>query len=185
MPPKIPIHSTTIIGVCKNGEVALAGDGQVTLGDTILKGTARKVRRMYNGTILAGFAGSVADAQTLADKFEEKLEQSGGILRRAAIEFARDWRTDRAMRRLEAMMLVGSLDGLLLLSGDGNVIEPETGIMAIGSGGNFARSAALALLKHTDLSAREIAMESLKIAAELCVYTNENIIIETIESEAR
>jgi ATP-dependent HslUV protease, peptidase subunit HslV len=179
----LKIHSTTIIGVCQNGEVALAGDGQVTLGDTILKGTARKVRRMYNGTVLAGFAGSVADAQTLADKFEEKLEQSGGVLRRAAIEFARDWRTDRAMRRLEAMMLVASTEGLLLLSGDGNVIEPDSGIMAIGSGGSFARSAALALSRHTSLSAREIATESLKIAAELCVYTNDNILIETIESK--
>jgi ATP-dependent HslUV protease, peptidase subunit HslV len=184
MPPKIQppkIHSTTIIGVRREGKVAIAGDGQVTLGDTILKGTARKVRRMQGGAVLAGFAGSVADAQALAEHFEEKLGQSGGGLRRAAVEFAKDWRTDRAMRRLEAMMLVADADSLLLISGDGNVIEPDEGIMAIGSGGVFARSAALALARHTTLSAHDIALESLKIAAELCVYTNGTIVIETCE----
>jgi ATP-dependent HslUV protease, peptidase subunit HslV len=174
------IHSTTIIGVLRDGKVALAGDGQVTLGDTILKATARKVRVMQNGKVLAGFAGSVADAQTLSERFEAKLEQSNGVLRRAAVEFAKDWRTERAMRRLEAMMLVADPENLLLLSGDGNVIEPDGGVMAIGSGGNFARSAALALLRHTNLSATEIATESLKIAAELCVYTNDTIVIETL-----
>jgi ATP-dependent HslUV protease, peptidase subunit HslV len=182
--PAPKIHSTTIIGVLRDGKVALAGDGQVTLGDTILKGTARKVRVMQNGKVLAGFAGSVADAQTLSERFETKLEQSNGVLRRAAVEFAKDWRTERSMRRLEAMMLVADTESLLLLSGDGNVIEPDGGtngcIMAIGSGGNFARSAGLALMRHTNLSATEIATESLKIAAELCVYTNGAIVIESL-----
>ena len=174
------MHATTIVGVRRNGQVAVAGDGQVTLQTTILKGTARKVRRMYQGRVLAGFAGSVADAQALADKFESKLEQSGGNLKRAVIEFAKEWRTDRVLRRLEAMMIVGDADNLLLLSGDGNVIEPDDGILAIGSGGPFAQAAARALLMHTDLSAREIAENALRIAADICIYTNSNIVVEEI-----
>ncbi|MEI6431500.1 MAG: ATP-dependent protease subunit HslV [bacterium] len=174
------MHATTIVGVRRNGQVAVAGDGQVTLQTTILKGTARKVRRMYQGRVLAGFAGSVADAQSLADKFESKLEQSGGNLKRAVIEFAKEWRTDRVLRRLEAMMIVGDADNLLLLSGDGNVIEPDDGILAIGSGGPFAQAAARALMIHTELSAREIAENALKIAADICIYTNSNIVVEEI-----
>lgn len=174
------IHATTIVGVRRNGQVAVAGDGQVTLQTTILKGTARKVRRMYQGRVLAGFAGSVADAQSLADKFESKLEQSGGNLKRAVIEFAKEWRTDRVLRRLEAMMIVADVDNLLLLSGDGNVIEPDDGILAIGSGGPFAQAAARALLMHTELSAREIAENALRIAADICIYTNSNIVVEEI-----
>ena len=168
------MHATTIVGVKRNGRVAVAGDGQVTLQTTILKGTARKVRRMYQGRVLAGFAGSVADAQSLADKFESKLEQSGGNLKRAVIEFAKEWRTDRVLRRLEAMMIVADTDNLLLLSGDGNVIEPDDGILAIGSGGPFAQAAARALLMHTELSARDIAENALRIAADICIYTNNN-----------
>ena len=174
------MHATTIVGVRRNGQVAIAGDGQVTLQTTILKATARKVRRMYQGRVLAGFAGSVADAQSLADKFESKLEQSGGNLKRAVIEFAKEWRTDRVLRRLEAMMIVADADNLLLLSGDGNVIEPDDGILAIGSGGPFAQAAARALLMHTELSAREIAENAMKIAADICIYTNANIVVEEI-----
>jgi ATP-dependent HslUV protease subunit HslV len=174
------IHSTTIVGVCRNGQVALAGDGQVTFQATILKAGAKKVRRMYQGKVLAGFAGSVADAQSLADKFEGKLEQSNGNLRRAVIEFAKEWRTDRMMRRLEALMLIADPENLLLLSGDGNVIEPDDGVAAIGSGGSYALAAARALMQHTDLSAREIAEKALKIAAEICVYTNDKIVVESL-----
>lgn len=174
------MHATTVVGVRREGKVAIAGDGQVTLQTTILKGTARKVRRMYQGRVLAGFAGSVADAQALADKFESKLEQSGGNLKRAVIEFAKEWRTDRVLRRLEAMMIVGDAESLLLLSGDGNVIEPDDGILAIGSGGPFAQAAARALLMHTELSASEIAENALRIAADICIYTNSNIVVEEI-----
>jgi ATP-dependent HslUV protease subunit HslV len=174
------IHATTIVGVRRDGQVAIAGDGQVTFQNTILKGTARKVRRLYQGKVLCGFAGSVADAQTLADKFESKLEQSNGVLRRAVIEFAKEWRTDRVLRRLEAMMIVADPENLLLLSGDGNVIEPDDGILAIGSGGSFALAAARALREHTALSAREIAENSLKVAAEICIYTNGNVIVDSM-----
>lgn len=178
------MHATTIVGVRKRGQVALAGDGQVTLENTILKAGAKKIRRMYQGRILAGFAGSVADAQTLADRFESKLEQAGGNLRRAVIEFAKDWRTDRVLRKLEAMMIVADLDNLLLLSGDGNVIEPDEGVLAIGSGGSFAQAAARALVRYTDhLSAREIAEASLKIAAEICIYTNDRITLDSLGGE--
>jgi ATP-dependent HslUV protease, peptidase subunit HslV len=176
----IEMHATTIVGVRRDGQVALAGDGQVTFQNTILKGTARKIRRMYQGRVLCGFAGSVADAQTLADKFESKLEQSGGVLRRAVIEFAKEWRTDRVLRRLEAMMIVADTENLLLLSGDGNVIESEDGVLAIGSGGSFALAAARALLQHTELSARDIAENALKIAADICIYTNTNIIVDSV-----
>lgn len=174
------MHATTIVGVRRDGQVAIAGDGQVTLQNTILKSGARKIRRMYNGRVLAGFAGSVADAQALADKFEVKVEQSGGNLRRAVIEFAKEWRTDRVLRRLEAMMIVADPDNLLLLSGDGNVIEPDEGVVAIGSGGPFAQAAAMALVEHTTLSAREIAESALKIASQICIYTNGNIIVDSL-----
>lgn len=174
------MHATTIVGIRRDGQVAIAGDGQVTLENTILKAGARKIRRMYNGRVLAGFAGSVADAQSLADKFESKLEQSGGNLKRAVIEFAKEWRTDRVMRRLEAMMIVADQDNLLLISGDGNVIEPDEGVLAIGSGGSFAQAAARALVRHTDMSAREIAEQAMRIAAEICIYTNDRIVIDSL-----
>jgi ATP-dependent HslUV protease subunit HslV len=174
------MHATTIVGVRRDGQVAVAGDGQVTLQNTIIKGGARKIRRMYQGRVLAGFAGSVADAQALADKFEAKLEASGGNLRRAVIEFAKEWRTDRVLRRLEAMMIVADPENLLLLSGDGNVIEPDDGIIAIGSGGPYAQAAARALALHTPLTAREIAENALKIAADICIYTNDHILVDSL-----
>lgn len=183
MSPRDPkIHSTTIVGVRRGNQVAVAGDGQVTFQTTVLKAGARKVRRMYQGKVLAGFAGSVADAQALADKFESKLEGSAGNFRRAVIEFAKEWRTDRVLRRLEAMMIVADLENLLLISGDGNVIEPEDGVIAIGSGGPFALAAARALMAHTELPAREIAEKALKIAADICIYTNDNIVIDSLEA---
>lgn len=178
------MHATTIVGVRRDGQVALAGDGQVTLEHTVMKHGARKIRRMYNGRVLAGFAGSVADAQALADKFEGKLEQSAGNLRRAVIEFAKEWRTDRVLRRLEAMMVVADPENLLLLSGDGNVIEPDDGILAIGSGGPFAQAAAKALLRNTDLSAREIVEEAMRVAAEICIYTNDRIVVDVLGESA-
>jgi ATP-dependent HslUV protease subunit HslV len=174
------MKATTIVGVRRNGQVALAGDGQVTLENTVLKQGARKIRRMYQGRVLAGFAGSVADAQALADKFESKLEQSSGNLRRAVIEFAKEWRTDRVLRRLEAMMVVADPDHLLLLSGDGNVIEPDDGVLAIGSGGAFAQAAAKALIRHTEMPAREIADRALQMAAEICIYTNDRIAVDSL-----
>jgi len=174
------MHATTIVGIRRDGQVAIAGDGQVTLQNTILKSSARKIRRMYNGRVLAGFAGSVADAQSLADKFESKLEQSSGNLRRAVIEFAKEWRTDRVLRRLEAMMIVADLENLLLLSGDGNVIEPDQGVVAIGSGGPFAQSAAMALVENTTLSARQIAERALGVAARICIYTNSSILVDSL-----
>lgn len=174
------IHSTTIVAVKREGEVALAGDGQVSLGETILKHSARKVRRLYQNRVIAGFAGSVADAQSLADKFESKLESTSGNLMRAAVEFAKEWRTDRILRRLEAMMIVTDGENMYILSGDGNVIEPDDGVAAIGSGGNFASSAAKALLRHTDLGAREIVEEAMRIASELCVYTNDKFVIDVL-----
>jgi len=174
------MHATTIVGVRRDGQLAVAGDGQVTLQNTILKGGARKIRRMYQGRVLAGFAGSVADAQALADKFESKLEASGGNLRRAVIEFAKEWRTDRVLRRLEAMMIVADLENLLLLSGDGNVIEPDDGIIAIGSGGPYAQAAARALALHTNLTAHEIAENALRIAADICIYTNDHILVDSL-----
>lgn len=174
------MHATTIVGVRKDGQVALAGDGQVTLEHTVMKHGARKIRRMYNGRVLAGFAGSVADAQALADKFEAKLEQAGGNLRRAVIEFAKEWRTDRVLRRLEAMMVVADADNLLLLSGDGNVIEPDDGILAIGSGGAYAQAAAKALVRHTDMPARRVVEEAMRVAAEICIYTNDRIVVDAM-----
>jgi ATP-dependent HslUV protease subunit HslV len=173
-------RSTTIVAVKRNGQVAVGGDGQVTLGNTVLKHGARKVRRLYQNRVIAGFAGSVADAQALSDTFESKLETANGNLTRAAIEFARDWRTDRVLRRLEAMMIVTDGDLLYILSGDGNVVEPDDGVAAIGSGGPYASSAAKALVRRTELSAREIVEEAMRIAAEVCIYTNERVSIDVL-----
>ena len=178
---KSPFRGTTICAVRRNGEIALAGDGQVTMGEkTILKGNARKVRRIYGGKVVVGFAGSVADAFALSEKFEDKLTQYSGNLPRAAVELAQDWRTDKAMRKLEAMLLCADRENLMLVSGTGEVIEPDDGVLAIGSGGNYALAAARALYQNTELSAREIAEKALHIASEICVFTNDNIIVETV-----
>ncbi|MEK0316050.1 ATP-dependent protease subunit HslV [Cohnella sp. 56] len=175
-------HATTICAVRHNGKGAIAGDGQVTFGNSmVMKASAKKVRRLYRGQVLAGFAGSVADAITLFEKFEGKLEEHHGNLQRAAVELAKDWRSDRVLRRLEAMLLVVDAAGMLLLSGNGEVIEPDDGILAIGSGGSFALSAARALKRHApQLSAAEIARNSLQIASEICVFTNDNLVVEEI-----
>ena len=173
-------HGTTILAVRKDGTIAVAGDGQVTLGNTVMKKGAVKVRRMGDGKVLAGFAGSTADAFTLFEKFEAKLEKYGGNLQRAAVELAKDWRTDKILRRLEALLLVVDKEHSLILSGSGDVIEPEGGAAAIGSGGPFAVSAARAMLQHSNLDAKTIAMEAMKIAAEICIYTNENITVEEL-----
>ena len=179
--PKSPFRGTTICAVKRNGVIAVAGDGQVTLGDkTIMKATARKVRRIFGGRVVIGFAGSVADAFALSEKFEDKLTQYSGNLPRAAVELAQDWRMDRAMRKLEALLLCADRDNLMLISGTGEVIEPDDGVLAIGSGGNYALAAARALIQNTDLSATEIARKSLEIASDICVYTNGNIIVETV-----
>jgi ATP-dependent HslUV protease subunit HslV len=164
----------------RDNKVAVGGDGQVTLEHIVLKHGARKVRRLYQNRVIAGFAGSVADAQALADTFESKLEASSGNLTRAAIEFAKDWRTDRVLRRLEAMMIVTDGEHLYILSGDGNVVEPDDGVAAIGSGGAYAASAAKALVRRTDLSAREIVEEAMRIASEICIYTNDRVTIEAL-----
>jgi ATP-dependent HslUV protease subunit HslV len=179
------IHATTILAVQKNGQVAVAGDGQVTLDTAIMKGSAVKVRRMYGGKVVSGFAGSAADALTLFERFEGKLEETHGHLRRAAIAFTKDWRTDRVLRRLEAMMIVTDGDTLLVISGNGDIIEPDSGAVAIGSGGNFALAAARALLGHTDLSAEEIAREAMQIAASMCIYTNDRLTVETVHSPSQ
>lgn len=176
-----PFRGTTICAVRRNGEVAIAGDGQVTMGEnTIFKTGARKVRRLYNGSVAVGFAGSVADAFTLCEKFEEKLQQYGGNLEKAAVALAQTWRGDQVMRQLESMMIVANQDALLILSGTGEVIEPDEGIAAIGSGGNYALAAARALVQNTELSAHEIAEKSLRIAASICVYTNDHITVEIL-----
>jgi len=180
MGDKVKIRSTTVLAVKKDGHVAMAGDGQVTLGETVCKGNARKVRKIYNGQILTGFAGSVADAFTLLDRFEEKIREYKGDLNRSAVELAKAWRTDRSLQKLEAMLLVADKDHILLISGDGNVIEPENDVMAIGSGGNYAYSAALAYLDGSTLSAKEIAERSLKIAGNICIYTNGNLTVEEL-----
>ena len=175
------MHGTTIIGVKKDNQIAIAGDGQVTFGQNIImKHTAKKVRRLYHGDIIAGFAGSVADAFTLFDKFEKKLEEYHGNLPRAAVELAKTWRTDRALRNLEAMLIAADKNNILIISGTGEVIEPDDGIAAIGSGGPYALSAAKALLKHSDLQASQIALTAMEIAASICVYTNSNITIEEL-----
>jgi len=174
------IQSTTIISVRHKGRLAIAGDGQVTLGQTILKQTAKKIRRLYKGEVLAGFAGATSDAFALFARFEGKLEEFKGNLSRAAIELAKDWRLDRALRRLEAVMIVADKENSFLISGTGDVIEPDDGIIAIGSGGPYALAAARALIRHTDLSARDIVLEAMKISAGICVYTNDEIVIEEL-----
>lgn len=174
------LKSTTILCVRRSNRVAIAGDGQVTVGNTVMKHNAKKIRRMYNGTILSGFAGGAADALTLFERFEGKLEQYQGNLTRAAIELAKDWRTDKILRRLEALMCVADLSSSLILSGTGDIIEPEDGIMAIGSGGAYALAAARALVARTDMSAREIVEEAMKITARICIYTNSEILIEEL-----
>jgi ATP-dependent HslUV protease subunit HslV len=174
------IHATTILAVRHKDAAVLAGDGQVTLGSSIVKHTARKIRRLYNDRILAGFAGSAADSFALFSRFEAKLEQHRGNLERAAVELAKDWRTDRALRRLEAMLLIVDKKSTFLLSGTGDLIEPDDDIIGIGSGGAFAQAAAKALVRHSELSARDIATESMRIAAEICVYTNGNLTVEEL-----
>jgi ATP-dependent HslUV protease subunit HslV len=174
------MKGTTILAVRRNGKVSLGGDGQVTLGNTILKHNARKIRRMYQDKILAGFSGATADAFTLFEKFEQKLEAYRGNLTRAAVELAKDWRTDKILRRLEALLVVADAEAMLIISGNGDVIDPEAGIAAVGSGGPFAQAAAQALYDNTTLEAREIVERSLKIAAHICVYTNEQILIEEL-----
>ena len=179
--PRSPFRGTTICAVKRNGVIAVAGDGQVTMGEkTIMKATAKKVRRIFDDKVVTGFAGSVADAFALSEKFEDKLTQYAGNLPRAAVELAQDWRMDRAMRKLEALLLCADKENLMLISGTGEVIEPDDGVLAIGSGGNYALAAARALVENTDLSATEIAGKALKIASEICVYTNGNIIVETV-----
>jgi ATP-dependent HslUV protease subunit HslV len=173
-------HSTTILAVRKNGAVAMGGDGQVTLGNTVMKGNARKVRRLYNDKVLAGFAGGTADAFTLFERFEGKLEKFGNITR-AAIDLAKDWRSDRYLRRLEALLLVGDKDKLFVISGNGDVIEPEYDVAAIGSGGSFALSAARALAENTNMEARDIVEKAMGIAADICIYTNRNLILDEIK----
>ena len=173
-------HATTIIAVRRGNEVAIGGDGQVTLGNVVVKGTARKIRRLYRDRVLAGFAGATADAFTLQERFEAKLEKHHGHLLRAAVELTRDWRTDRVLRRLEAMLIVADKEHTLILTGNGDVLEPEHGLAAIGSGGSYAQSAGLALLHNTDLRPAEIVKKSLEIAGDLCIYTNQNHVIETL-----
>jgi ATP-dependent HslUV protease subunit HslV len=181
MPAEKPIiRSTTVLLVRKGEHVALAGDGQVTLGETIMKANARKVRRLYNDSILAGFAGATADAFSLLTRFESKLEQYHGNLERAAIELSKEWRTDKILRHLEALLVVADSKSSFLLSGNGDVIAPDDGVLAIGSGGSYALAAARALVQHTELSARDIAVEALKIAGEICIYSNQNIIVEEL-----
>lgn len=173
-------RATTILAVKKDGKVAIAGDGQVTMGATIAKSNAKKIRKLYNDTILAGFAGAAADAFSLFDKFENKLEEHQGNLKRAAVELAKDWRTDKILRKLEAMLIVANNENILIVSGTGDILEPDDGIAAIGSGGNYAYSAAKALCAHTELSAEKIVEEGLKIASEICIYTNSNIKVEVL-----
>jgi len=176
----VDFHGTTIVSVRRNNQVVIGGDGQVSLGDTVMKGNARKVRRLYKDQVLAGFAGSTADAFTLFERFEGKLEKHQGQLVRSAVELAKDWRTDRMLRRLEALLLVADKDASLIISGNGDVIEPEKGIMAIGSGGHFAKAAAIAMVENSKLNARDIVEKSLNIAADICVYTNHQLTIEEL-----
>ena len=181
------IRSTTILGVYRDGAVAMAGDGQVTVGDVVLKHGARKIRTLYDGAVIAGFAGAVADALTLFSKFESQLKAVDGNLRKASVELAKEWRTDRYLRRLEAQLIVGDGESLLVLSGEGDVIEPDDGIAAIGSGAPYATAAAKALMAHTDLSAREVVESAMEIAADLCIFTNNRFTIHSVErlSDAR
>jgi len=175
------MHGTTILGVKRAGRTALGGDGQVTLGNTIMKANARKIRKIYDGRILVGFAGATADSFTLFERFEGKVKEYGGDLKRAAVELAKDWRTDRILRRLEAMLLVADRENMLLISGTGDVVEPEEQAIGIGSGGSFAYAAARAYLEATEFNAREIVERSLRIAAGICIYTNAEILVEELE----
>ena len=174
-------HGTTIISVRRGNQVVIGGDGQVTLGNTVMKSNARKVRRLYHGKVLAGFAGATADAFTLFERFEGQLEKQRGNLTRAAVELVKDWRTDRMLRRLEAMLAIADSQTSLIISGNGDVLEPENGLIAIGSGGPFAQSAAIALLENSELGARDIVEKSLHIAADICIYTNRNLVIEELD----
>lgn len=178
-----PLQGTTILSVRRGHQVVIGGDGQVSLGQMVMKGNARKVRRLYKGQVIAGFAGATADAFTLFERFEAKLEKHQGHLVRSAVELAKDWRTDRALRRLEAMLCVADIQASLIISGTGDVIEPELDLMAIGSGGAFAQSAARALLENTELSAREIVERALHIAADICIYTNHNLVLEELNQD--
>ncbi|MBN1448573.1 MAG: ATP-dependent protease subunit HslV [Bacteroidetes bacterium] len=175
------IRSTTVLGLIRNGKAVLGADGQVTVGQTVMKHQSRKIRRMYHGNVLVGFAGSAADAFTLSEKFEAKLEEYRGNFERAAVELARDWRTDKYLHRLEALLAVVNRDKALIISGSGDVIEPDDGIVAIGSGGSYALAAARMLVKHSDLDGRDIVIEALHTAAEICIYTNNNIVIEELD----
>lgn len=174
-------RGTTILAVRRNGQIVIGGDGQVSLGNTIMKGNARKVRRLYHDKVIAGFAGGTADAFTLFERFEAKLEKHQGNLTRAAVEMAKDWRTDRVLRKLEALLLVADPTATLMITGNGDVIEPENDLIAIGSGGSFAQSAATALIENTELDARTIVEKGLSIAADICIYTNNNLTIETLD----
>jgi ATP-dependent HslUV protease subunit HslV len=175
-------HGTTIVSVRRGNQVVLGGDGQVTLGNTVMKANARKVRKLHKNQVIAGFAGATADAFTLFERFEAKLEQHSGQLTRSAVELAKDWRTDRMLRRLEALLAVANHEASLIISGNGDVIEPEQGLIAIGSGGPYAQAAALGLLRHTDTDAETICREALGIAGEICIYTNNELTIETLET---
>jgi ATP-dependent HslUV protease subunit HslV len=175
-----PIRATTVVAALRAGSIAMGADGQVTVGEVVMKHTAEKVRRVAKGQVAVGFAGGVADALTLLERLEAKLEAYPGNIRRAAVELARDWRTDRMLRRLEAMLLVGDPETLLVVSGNGEVIEPDDGVAAIGSGGSYALSAARALIRHTELDAEQVVRESLQVAAEICIYTNDRISVVTI-----
>lgn len=175
------IRSTTVLGLIRNGKAVLGADGQVTVGQTVMKHQSRKIRRMYKDSVLVGFAGSAADAFTLSEKFESKLEEFRGNFQRAAVELAREWRTDKYLHRLEALLAVLNSEKALIISGNGDVIEPDDGIVAIGSGGSYALAAARMLVKHSDLDARDIVQEALSTAAEICIYTNNNIVIEQLD----
>lgn len=179
------MKATTIVCVRRGGQVAIAGDGQVTLQNTVMKNTARKVRRMHNGRVLGGFAGSAADGVTLFEKFSAKLEEYSGNLRRAAVELARDWRTDKVLRKLEAMMIVADKNDMLILSGNGDVLDPDHDVTSIGSGSGYANAAARALLENTDLSAEVIARKAIEIASDICIYTNKHITMEVLNPEAK
>lgn len=176
-------RGTTILSVRRNGKVVIGGDGQVSVGNTVMKGNARKVRRLYHDKVLAGFAGGTADAFTLFERFEGKLEKHSGNLTRSAVELAKDWRTDRMLRRLEALLCVADKEASLIISGNGDVIEPEHNLMAIGSGGSFAQAAARALIENTELAARDIVEKGLSIASDICIYTNQNLTIEELDTE--
>jgi ATP-dependent HslUV protease, peptidase subunit HslV len=180
-----PFHGTTILSVRRDGEVALGGDGQVTLGAVVIKATARKVRRLHHDKVLAGFAGATADAFTLFERFEAKLDKHQGHLTRSAVELAKDWRSDRVLRRLEAMLVVADHTASLVITGNGDVLEPEHGVVAIGSGGPYAQAAARALLEHTSMPATEVVNRALMLAGEICIYTNQNIVCETLARETR